>query len=165
MAGQFTKLSDRLHLGNAEHCRQFNPRIPTLHIQSPTEAFCGHGQHDLVHSEHGSATFVDKANVVLIWDEYKQDLTHAMLDHARVWFESHAPNPVFIHCAAGLHRSTTFSIAMLMVEGLEFEDAIAKLCKGMARYQFPYPPFLEGDDLRTVRSWIDSVSERERQLE
>jgi protein-tyrosine phosphatase len=98
----------------------------------------------------------DECNAVLGWDEYRQPLTLDMLNACANWYSAQREmgHLCMIHCAAGLHRSPTIALALLMkMERQTYGDAWAKLTLGMQRYANPAKPMFETEDIDRVVLW------------
>jgi predicted protein tyrosine phosphatase len=166
MSGQYTKVTERILLGNAVACGGLGAKaLGSLHISTPGEEMCLAAmrsrqlvapkdlQHERLHLSVGG-------HATLWWDEYSQPLTMAMLDKVSDWYASFSAKqlkdrPVLIHCAAGRHRSPTIAMALLCHHyGWDITDATHHLTKCVASYTPPARILLEGPDLKTLGQWL-----------
>ena len=153
MAGQITLINERIFIGDAEHCRRDEPELNTLHIQCPDRLLCQHGEM-IGSQEHGNLMiYAAVGHAVLTWHEFVQPLSIEMLDETYTWYEEQAPDAVFVHCAAGLHRSATICLAFLCREGMDILEAIPILIGAMWNYPTAQAPALYANELKMVREW------------
>jgi len=152
--GQHTRVRNIL-LTNAHYCREHLGVLPrTIHIVMPGQRYCRGSHGDAKREKHGDFHVVGDQGI-LVWEEYRQPLTFDMLDKCWDHYHRGRGSQVVVHCAAGLHRSPTITLALLSRASLTDPLYILpELLDGMREYPIPASPHFDVDDLRTVNEWL-----------
>jgi len=158
---QVTRLTPTLYLGNAKWCahREKHLNYKTLHITTPGEEMCPEAilvRDDL---EHGDLLDDGTGGKVMGWGEYTEDLLPHMVLESIEWYREvrDGGNRALVHCAAGVHRSTTICLALLAVEEMSLWESIPLVIDAMRKYPKPDSPHWEQEDLETVSRVLEGI--------
>jgi len=86
-----------------------------------------------------------------------------VLEMERIWYwVQMSPADIFVHCAAGMARSTCFCVIAKVVRGCDRYQALADIAKGVwEQYEIKVSPHFHTHIMTPIFRWLDTKLKNE----